>query len=301
MNVPRRLVLHLRTPSPPSFPSAPSIGSVLFAILAIAGTETLPCGSRVSLQAQAPFRILVTNDDGVRAPGILALAQALAAIGEVTVVAPSENQSGKGHSLSITDPVYVDSVSLPGGLNALAATATPASCVKLALLALLKERPNLVVSGINRGYNLGMTAYVSGTVGAAREAALQGIPAIASSMHVTNAWNDYTAAAKFTTQVAEMVKKDGLAPGVFINMNIPTGMPKGMRVTTQSQLMGEEKWVEHTNPRGRRYFWNDYRDSEKDVPGTDVALAAEGYVTVVTLKAGEYDAAASEKLKGTIK
>jgi 5'-nucleotidase len=98
-----------------------------------------------------------------------------------------------------------------------------------------------------------------------------------------------------------MVKKDGLAPGVFINMNIPTGMPKGMRVTTQSQLMGEEKWVEHTNPRGRRYFWNDYRDSEKDVPGTDVALAAEGYVTVVTLKAGEYDAAASEKLKGTIK
>jgi 5'-nucleotidase len=274
---------------------------VVLAIFVVGGTEALPFEERVSLQAQAPFRILVTNDDGVHAPGILAVAQALAAVGEVTIVAPADNQSGKGHSLSITDPVYVDAVSLPGGLSALAATATPASCVKLALLALLKERPNLVVSGINRGYNLGMTAYVSGTVGAAREAALQGIPAIASSMHVTSGWNDYAAAAKFTTEMADIVKRNGLPAGVFINMNIPAGTPKGMRVTTQSGLMGEEKWVEHTNPRGRRYFWNDYRDSEKDVAGTDVALAAEGYVTVVALTAGEYEPAASERLKTLIK
>jgi 5'-nucleotidase len=251
---------------------------------------------------QQPFRILVTNDDGVRAPGILAVAEALKAVGEVSIVAPNENQSGKGHSISITDPVYVDQVSLPAGLTALSLTATPASCVKLALLSLLKERPHLVVSGINRGYNLGMTAYVSGTVGAAREAALHGIPAIASSMDTANNWNDYTAAAKFTADVAALVKKQGLPPGIFINMNVPTGAPKGLRVTTQSSMMGHETWVEHTNPRGRRYFWNDYRDSDKDsVAGTDVALAAEGFVTVVALRAGEYDAAATGTLKTLIK
>lgn len=244
----------------------------------------------------------MTNDDGVRAPGLQAVAEALKSVGEVTIVAPAENQSGKGHSLSITDPVYVDQVSLPGGLQALAATATPASTVKIALLSLVKEKPNLVVSGINRGYNLGMTAYVSGTVGAAREAALHGIPAIASSMDVTENWNDYSAAARFTAEVAAMVKRDGLPPGVFINMNVPAGVPKGMRVTTQSQLMGTETWEEHKNPRGRRYFWNSYQDSRTDTAAdTDVARAAEGWVTIVPLRAGEYDGAAAQKLQGAIK
>jgi 5'-nucleotidase len=249
------------------------------------------------LQTQQPYRILLTNDDGVRAPGIVALAQELKAIGEVTIVAPAENQSGKGHSISITDPVYVDPVSLPGGLAALAATATPASCVKLALLALLKERPHLVVSGINRGYNLGKTAYVSGTVGAAREGALNGIPAIASSMDIAKGWSDYTAAARATAEVARLVKEQGLPPGVFLNVNVPAGVPKGLRLATQSALMGEESWVEHKNPRGRRYFWNDYRDSTKDVEGTDVSVAAAGFIAVVPLRASEYDAAAAEALK----
>jgi 5'-nucleotidase len=274
---------------------------VLILLVCIIVQQITAIGGRTSVQAQTPFRILLTNDDGVRAPGLLALAQALKAVGEVTIVAPSENQSGKGHSLSITDPVYVDSLVLPGGIEALAATATPASCVKLALLSLLKEKPDLIVSGINRGYNLGKTAYVSGTVGAAREGALQGIPAIASSMDIENNWSDYTAGAKHTADVAELVKKQGLPSGTFLNINIPTGTPKGVRLATQSNLMGEEKWIEHNNPRGRRYFWNDYRDSRSDVPGTDVTLAAEGYVTVVPLKATEYDAALAEKLKSVIK
>lgn len=249
------------------------------------------------VQSQQPFRILVTNDDGVRAPGIAALAQELKSIGEVTIVAPSENQSGKGHSISITDPVYVDDVTLPSGLQALSATATPASCVKLALLALVNARPDLVVSGINRGYNLGRTAYVSGTVGAAREGSFHGIPAIASSMDTATGWSDYTAAARATTEIARLVKEHGLPPNVFLNVNVPAGMPKGIRWATQSTLMGEEKWVEHKNPRGRRYFWNDYKDSTSDVEGTDVALAAAGYIAVVPLRAMEFDAAAAEKLK----
>jgi 5'-nucleotidase len=246
---------------------------------------------------QKPFRILVSNDDGVRAPGIAALAQELKSIGEVTIVAPAENQSGKGHSISITDPVYVDQLTLPSGLQALSATATPASCVKIALLALLKERPDLVVSGINRGYNLGRTTYVSGTVGAAREGTFHGIPSIASSMDIANGWSDYTAAARATTEIARLVKDQGLPPGVFLNVNVPAGVPKGIRWATQSALIGEETWVEHKNPRGRRYFWNDYKDSTKDAEGTDVALAAAGYIAVVPLRAMEFDAAAAEKLK----
>jgi 5'-nucleotidase len=262
------------------------------AIVAWRGTEAVPVAF-----AQTPYRILVTNDDGVRAPGLLALAQALKAVGEVTIVAPAENQSGKGHSLSITDPVYVDPVAL-SGFDALSATATPASCVKLALLALMKERPNLVVSGINRGANVGRVAYVSGTVGAAREAVLAGIPAIASSLDVTGGFGDYSAAAKFTAEIAMAVKEKGLPAGVFLNVNVPAGVPKGMRVATQSQLTGEEKWVEQKNPRGRRYFWNEYQEPKHDSdPASDVSAVAAGYVAVVPLRATEYDAGAAEIVK----
>jgi 5'-nucleotidase len=250
--------------------------------------------------AQAPYRILVTNDDGVRAPGILALTLALKAIGDVTVVAPAENQSGKGHSISITDPVYVDPVVLPGGLEACGATATPASCVKIALLALLKERPNLIVSGINRGYNLGMTTYVSGTVGAAREAVLHGLPAIAASLDVRGG-SEFAAAAELTARVAALVKVEGLPPGVFLNVNIPAGTPKGLRVATQSQSIGHETWVEHKSPRGRRYFWNDFRDEDTDVEGTDVWTVSQGFAAVTPLRAGEFDSAAAEAWRGKLR
>ncbi len=250
-----------------------------------------------SLVAQTPYRILLTNDDGVRAPGMLALAKALQPLGEVTIVAPAENQSGKGHSISITDPVYVDPVTLPGGIEALAATATPASCVKVALLALLKARPNIVVSGVNRGYNLGMTGYVSGTVGAAREGTLQGLPAVASSLDVRGI-DDYEAAAKATAEIVAIVKQQGLPPGVFLNVNVPAGRPKGTRLATQSRLMGVETWVEQSTPRGRRLFWNDFKDSDHDDDSTtDVAIVAQGFTSVTPLKVGEYDAAAAESLR----
>jgi 5'-nucleotidase len=268
-----------------------------FIAIACAGQSAPPV-----VQAQAPYRILVTNDDGVRAPGIAALAQALEAVGEVTIVAPAENQSGKGHSLSITDPVYVDTVSLPSGLEAFAATATPASCVKLALLALLKERPHLVVSGINRGVNVGRVAYVSGTVGAAREGALHGIASIASSLDIAGGFNDYAAAAKATADIAAIAKANALPDGVFLNVNVPAGVPKGTRVTTQSRLSGEERWIESKNPRGRRYFWNDFAEPTKDTdPASDVSALAAGYVAVVPLHATEYDATAAEALKKWIR
>jgi 5'-nucleotidase len=250
----------------------------------------------LSVQPAGPYRILVTNDDGVQAAGIAALATGLQALGEVTIAAPDVNQTGKGHAISITDPIYADTVTLPGGLSGLALTATPASCVKVALASrgVMAQRPNLVVSGINRGYNLGMVAYVSGTVGAAREAALQGIPAIASSLAV-EAHPDYGPAVEATVKLAALVKARGLGPGVFFNVNVPPGPPKGMRFTTQSALSGSERYEERKNPRGRRYFWNSYEDPTIDVEGTDVWATSQGFVAVTPLKVGEFDERAFEE------
>src|SRR5262245_19603443 len=187
------------TPQPPSTPSAPS----------------------ASAATQHAYRILITNDDGVRAPGILAVAQALQSLGEITIAAPAENQSGKSHSIITSDPIFVDQVTLAGGLRAYSLVATPAGCVKVGVRALMTNKPDLVVSGINRGYNLGMVTYVSGTVGAAREAALMGIPAIASSLAVEE--TNYAAAAEIVRKVAEMVHQSGLEAGVLFNINVPPG------------------------------------------------------------------------------
>jgi 5'-nucleotidase len=266
------------------------------AVLAVSTLFAVPIAGR---QPAVPYRILVTNDDGVKAPGLLALAQVLQSLGEVTVVAPAEEQSGMGHAISITEPIYLDQVELPGGIVATALTATPASCVKVALDALLDHKPDLVVSGINRGYNLGMTAYVSGTVGAAREAALSGVPAIASSL-ASAGDPHYEGAAEMTRRVAAYVKSHGLEAGVFLNVNVPAGTAdslRGIRVATQSALSGTEGFEEQKSPRGRRYFWNIYREPSRDVEGTDVWAASQGFVAVTPLRVGEFDRKTYEGIK----
>jgi 5'-nucleotidase len=265
-------------------------------VLAVSMLVVIPVAGR---QPTMPYRILVTNDDGVRAPGLLAVAQALQPLGEVTVIAPAEVQSGMGHAISITEPIYLDQVQLPGGIVATALTATPASCVKVALDALLDRKPDLVVSGINRGYNLGMTAYVSGTVGAAREAALSGLPAIASSL-ASAGDPHYGAAAEMTRRVAAYVKSHGLEAGVFLNVNVPAGTAdslRGIRLATQSALSGTEGFEEQKSPRGRRYFWNIYREPNRDVEGTDVWATSQGFVAVTPLKVGEFDRKTYEGIK----
>ena len=250
-----------------------------------------PAVSSATAAPQRPYRILLTNDDGVRAPGILALAQALQPLGEITIAAPSENQSGKGHSIVTSDPIFVDQVTLTGGLRGFSIIATPATCVKVGVRALMSTRPDLVVSGINRGYNLGMTTYVSGTVGAAREAALMGIPAIASSLSVDE--TNYAAAADIVRQVADMVRQRGLDTGVLLNVNVPPGLQtaiKGIRVTRQSAQSGEERFEEQRSPTGRRMFWSIWKDPTGDVEGTDVWATEHGFAAITPLRATEFDA-----------
>ena len=257
-------------------------------LLLLATTPTAQVPSR-------PYRILVTNDDGVRAPGILALAQALDSLGDVTVVAPAENQSGKAQSIITSDPILVDQVTLAGVTRAFSVAGPPATCVKVAIRALMAERPDLVVSGINRGYNLGMVTYVSGTVGAAREAALSRIPAIASSLAVEE--TNHAAAAQLVTRVAEAVRKNGLGDGVFLNVNVPTGPGgdiKGLRLTRQSTSSGEERFEEQKSPSGRRLSWSVWKKPTGGPEGTDVWATEHGYAAVTPLRASEFDATTFE-------
>jgi 5'/3'-nucleotidase len=256
----------------------------------VSAPAAAPASAAAAAPSQRPFRILVTNDDGVRAPGILAVAQALQSMGEITIAAPSENQSGKGHSIVTSDPIFVDQVTLTGGLRGFSIVATPATCVKVGVRALMASRPDLVVSGINRGYNLGMVTYVSGTVGAAREAALMGIPAIASSLSVDE--TNYAAAAEIVRQVAEMVRQRGLDAGVLLNVNVPPGSQtaiKGVRVTRQSAQSGEERFEEQRSPTGRRMFWSIWKDPTGDVEGTDVWATEHGFASITPLRASEFD------------
>jgi 5'-nucleotidase len=252
-------------------------------------------------QPSQPYRILLTNDDGVQAPGILAVAQALRTVGEITIAAPAQNQSGKGHSITTTDPIFVETVTLSGNLPAFALQTTPATCVKVAVEALMAQKPDLVVSGINRGYNLGMVTYVSGTVGAAREAALKGIPAVAASLAVEQ--TDYKPAAEIVRQVVMMVRKTGLEPGRFLNVNVPPGTAaaiKGIQLTRQSRLTGVERFEEQTSPRRQRLFWSIWNEPTGDAEGTDVWAVEQGYAAVTPLQVGEFDGQTYEKWKTSL-
>jgi 5'-nucleotidase len=252
-----------------------------------------------------PYRILISNDDGVRAPGLAAVAQVLQAIGQVVIVAPSDNQSGKGHSIVTSEPILRDDLTLPNGLKAIGLTATPATTVNLAIRNILTPKPDLVVSGINRGYNLAYSAYLSGTVGAARQAAMHGIPAIAASLAEEGAPRQFFSAAEEVLGVARRVKQYGLPQNTFLNVNIPAmpqGGYRGYLITTQAlQSSGEERFAEMTHPSGRTIYWNVYKEGGTGPAGTDVQAVADGFVSVTPMKLGEVDATQFEALRAIFK
>lgn len=269
--------------------------AVRLVIVLAALALVLPLGSPAG--AQAPYRILLTNDDGVRAPGLAAMAQALSGLGEVTIIAPSDNHSGTGHAIVLSDPIYVERAEV-AGKAAIGLSGTPATCVRLAIANLMPQRPDLVVSGVNRGSNFGLNGYISGTVGAAREAAMQGIPAIATSLDITGHPN-YGPSAAATAKVVEIVKQGGLPKGTFLNVNAPAGTElKGLKWTTQSSQMGTERFDEARTPYGRRLFWSFFQQPTTGEPGTDIHAVLEGYVAVTPLKASEFDDKSYESLKG---
>src|SRR6187455_467136 len=175
-------------------------------------------------------RILVTNDDGVHSPGIRLLADTLAPFGDVTVVAPIQEASAIGHALTLRRPLRIDTIAP----NVFAVDGTPTDCVNIAITHILKGKPDLVVSGINKGWNLGDDITYSGTVSGALEGALLGPPGIAVSLKRTPTY-DFGPSAAAAAKVAAAVLEHGLPARTFININVPAGTPKGMRITTQAK------------------------------------------------------------------
>lgn len=227
--------------------------------------------------------ILVTNDDGVTSDGIAALAGAMRPLGEVLVVAPLQEASAIGHALTLRRPLRIEGI----GENIYGVDGTPTDCVNLACAILLKGAlPDLVVSGINHGWNLGDDITYSGTVSGALEGALLGTPAIAVSLQRTRAAYDFGPSAAAAAKVAAAVLRHGLPPRGFVNINVPTGTPKGLRVTTQAKRNHITKIDARTDPRGNPYYWIDEALDEyhPDSGRSDHEAVRSGYVSVTPLQ-----------------
>jgi 5'/3'-nucleotidase len=227
-------------------------------------------------------RILVTNDDGVHADGIRALAAALGPLGDVTVIAPIQESSAIGHALTLRRPLRID----PVGGEFYAVDGTPTDCINLGVAVLLKgEMPDLVVSGINTGWNLGDDVTYSGTVAGALEAALLGIPAIAISLHrPRNYVFDFGPAAQAAALLADLVLRHPLPERTFLNVNVPKGVPKGFKRTVQGKRNHITKIAERLDPRGKPYYWiEEGIDQWAPHDRSDYHAVKEGYISVSLL------------------
>ncbi len=232
------------------------------------------------------MHILLTNDDGYDSEGLLAAKAALSQVGEVSVVAPERNWSAAGHNRTMDKPLRVTKVRLADGGEGFVSDGTPSDCVSLALLGILERKVDLVVAGINKGPNLGDDITYSGTVAAAMEAALAGIPAMAVSLADYFEW-DFSYAADFTANLARQVLKNGLPKGVLLNVNVPA-LPRekitGVEITRLGKRIYADVLVRREDPFGRPYYWLGGEVprgvSEK---GTDFAAIGEGRVSITPI------------------
>ena len=227
--------------------------------------------------------ILVSNDDGIHSEGIRALEEALAAIGEIYTVAPDREQSAVSHSLTLHRPLRIEEIAP----RRFAVNGTPTDCVNLAVKGFLPVRPDLVVSGINKGANLGDDVTYSGTVSAAIESSLLGIPAIAVSLVSKGLTYHFGPAAEFAAILAAEVIAQGMPPDTLLNVNVPS-LPrqeiKGYRLTRQGKRRYAETIEVRIDPRGKKYYWIGGDDLGFDPDeGTDCVAVQEGFISVTPL------------------
>ena len=225
-------------------------------------------------------RILVTNDDGYRSEGIHALVKSLREVGEVTIVAPVQEASAIGHALTLRRPLRLEAMED----RVFAVDGTPTDCVNIAVTQVFKGLPDLVVSGINKGWNLGDDVTYSGTVAGALEGALLGIPAIAVSLRQTRDTYDFSYAARAAAVMADAILRRPLPARTFLNINVPKGPPKGSRVTVQAKRNHVTSVATRHDPKGRAYFWieegqNDWEPHDR----SDYQAVRDGYVSVTPL------------------
>ena len=225
-------------------------------------------------------RILVTNDDGYRSEGIRALAAAMAPFGDVTIVAPFQEASAVGHGLTLRQPLRLDAI----GDRIFAVDGTPTDCVSLAVTQVFKGLPDLIVSGINKGWNLGDDVTYSGTVAGALEAALLGVPGIAVSVRATRGEYDFGPAAQVAAVVAEAILRAPLPSRTFLNINLPKGQPKGYRVTVQAKRNHITSVAERHDPKGRPYYWIEEGEDEwLPHDRSDYQAVRDGFVSLTPL------------------
>ena len=240
-------------------------------------------------------RILITNDDGIHSEGIRALEDALKAVGDVYVVAPESEMSGASHSLTLARPLRIRQVDE----RHWTVDGTPTDCVTFAINRILspEQLPHICASGINHGANLGDDATYSGTVAGAMESTILGIPGIAFSL-VANRSQDFTESAKVAEKLMRKAIEEGLPKGTLLNVNIPKGVPRGVRVTKQGLKNARPIISEHTDPRGKFYYWiGEERNGFHAEGGTDFEAIDEGFVSVTPMRSDLTNHQAIELLK----
>lgn len=240
-------------------------------------------------------RILITNDDGIHSEGIAALENALRDLGDVYVVAPESEMSGASHSLTLGRPLRIRQIDE----RHWTVDGTPTDCVTLALNQILAPdlRPNICASGINHGANLGDDASYSGTVAGALEATILGVPGLAFSL-VANRSYDFSQSVRIAQKVTERALREGIPAGTLLNVNIPKGLPRGMKVTMQGFKSARPVISEHIDPRGKPYYWiGEVREGFRAEGGTDFEAVDEGFVSITPMRSDMTNHSVLEKIR----
>ncbi|MEM8861507.1 MAG: 5'/3'-nucleotidase SurE [Chloroflexota bacterium] len=234
------------------------------------------------------MHILITNDDGVSDLGLLAMYKVAAEFGTVSVLAPNKNWSGCGHVKTLDRPLRVFESKLADGTPALSSDGAPSDCVALAVLGVIKPKPDLILSGINTSANLGDDVTYSGTVMAAMEGMIQGIPSIAFSQeHPINRAQDFTVTQNVARHVLQQFNRDGIPPDIFLSVNVPGLAPdelKGIKMTRLGKRIYRDRLDEQTDPRGGTYYWigGEFPSGEYE-PDTDIGALMDGYASITPL------------------
>jgi 5'-nucleotidase len=256
----------------------------------------------LALKVKMLFRmnILLTNDDGIYAEGLWALEAALRGRHAVTVVAPDRERTAVSHGITLHQPLRASPLAVNGGCEGYAVNGTPADCVKLGVLEILSQPPDLVVSGLNPGANVGVNINYSGTVAAAREAALAGIPAIAASIE-TGAMYAYAAAAGFIAHLAEAIARRGLTPRTFLNVNFPNVCWQdiaGVRISRHGLALFKDYVEKRIDPRQRTYYWQG-ADTQvfDDDPEIDGAALRRRFISITPIQCDMTDYASLNELR----
>jgi len=232
--------------------------------------------------------ILVTNDDGISAPGIRALISVMKTIGHVVVVAPDSPQSAMGHAITINNTLHIERICIDPDVEDYSCSGTPVDCVKMAVHEILKRKPDICVSGINHGSNSSINVIYSGTMSAAVEAGIEGIPAVGFSL-LDYSWNaDFEHCKSFVETIVKQVLANGLPDGVILNVNFPKGEAseiKGIKICRQAKAMWQERFDKRTNPQGKSYYWltGEFVNLDRG-EDTDEWALAHHYVSIVPVQ-----------------